>query len=194
MTNAEADAIIRLYAADILASEGMAEQQTFVQHGSVTVYDHSLGVARACLAAGKVLPLSLDVRSLVRGALLHDYFGYDWHEHSERSKGHALHHARRAADRALSHFSISELIRRIKAWIRGQSKFSTTEDRLLIHNCQIGLLHLIFDLTKQMIVAVCSVLRLSGIEDACMHQHVADHDKFYLWQFRDRLLLLGLLL
>lgn len=109
MTNAEADAIIRLYAADILASEGMAEQQTFVQHGSVTVYDHSLGVARACLAAGKVLPLSLDVRSLVRGALLHDYFGYDWHEHSERSKGHALHHARRAADRALNHFSISEL-------------------------------------------------------------------------------------
>lgn len=109
MTREEAEAIIERYAADILASEGMAEQRTFVQHGSMSTYEHSLGVTRACLAVARYLPLSLDVRALVRGALLHDYYGYDWHEHSTRSRGHALHHASRAAERAREHFCISEL-------------------------------------------------------------------------------------
>ena len=37
------------YGADILASEGMQKEKTFVQHGSITCYDHSLRVAEKSL-------------------------------------------------------------------------------------------------------------------------------------------------
>lgn len=68
------------YGADILASEGMQKEKTFVQHGSITCYDHSLRVAEKSLELAEKCSAYIDERSLVRGALLHDYFLYDWHE------------------------------------------------------------------------------------------------------------------
>ena len=64
----------------ILNSPGMQMEQQFIQHGSVTCFDHSLAVAYLSLWIVLRLGLRLDLRSLVRGALLHDYFLYDWHE------------------------------------------------------------------------------------------------------------------
>ena len=40
----------------------------------MSVYEHSLAVARMCLRIAKYFPGEVDMRSLVRGALLHDYF------------------------------------------------------------------------------------------------------------------------
>lgn len=68
------------YGVDILASEGMQKEKTFVQHGSITCYDHSLRVAEKSLELAEKCSAYIDERSLVRGALLHDYFLYDWHE------------------------------------------------------------------------------------------------------------------
>ena len=62
------------YGADILASEGMQKEKTFVQHGSITCYDHSLRVAEKSLELAEKCSAYIDERSLVRGALLHDYF------------------------------------------------------------------------------------------------------------------------
>lgn len=76
------------YGVDILASEGMQKEKTFVQHGSITCYDHSLRVAEKSLELAEKCSAYIDERSLVRGALLHDYFLYDWHE---KDGGHRLH-------------------------------------------------------------------------------------------------------
>ena len=52
------------------------------QHGAVTTFAHSIRVA--CLAVWMADRLHLwdkvDLQSLVRAALLHDYFLYDWHD------------------------------------------------------------------------------------------------------------------
>lgn len=61
------------------------------QHGAVTTFAHSVRVA--CLAVWMADRLRLwhrvDLHSLVRSALLHDYFLYDWHDWDNGT--HRLH-------------------------------------------------------------------------------------------------------
>ena len=94
--------IVAKYGADILLSEGMRTEKHFIQHGSVSVYDHSLAVAvcavQIALWSTHIFPWShkLRLRSLVRGALLHDYFLYDWHVPAKWHRLHGFPHAARA--------------------------------------------------------------------------------------------------
>ncbi len=65
--------------AEMAASSRIAENRRFIQHGSTSVYQHCRNVALVSLLLCSKFRLHADVRSLVRGALLHDYFLYDWH-------------------------------------------------------------------------------------------------------------------
>lgn len=71
-------------AARQLAQAGRLDlTREFIQHGDVTVYAHVTSVARASLSFAEHLGragISIDRASLLRGALLHDYFLYDWHD------------------------------------------------------------------------------------------------------------------
>ena len=69
-----------LHGGDILKSPGMQIAKENMQHGSVSVFEHSVCVALVCLWLVHRLHLKVNQRALVRGALLHDYFLYDWHE------------------------------------------------------------------------------------------------------------------
>ena len=60
----------------------------YIQHGSVTTYDHCMSVARASFWLNRRLHLGADEASLVRGAFLHDFYLYDWHE---KDRSHRLH-------------------------------------------------------------------------------------------------------
>lgn len=66
------------YAARQLAQAGRLDlTHEFIQHGDVTVYAHVTSVARASLSFAERLGragISVDRASLLRGALLHDYF------------------------------------------------------------------------------------------------------------------------
>ena len=78
----------------------------FIQHGDVSVYEHVVSVARASAAAGASLErmgVRVDRPSLIRGALLHDYFLYDWHDPAA------------ALARALEDFELTERERNIIA-------------------------------------------------------------------------------
>jgi uncharacterized protein len=66
----------------------------YIAHSDFTVYDHSLLVAERSFLYAKKKHLVLDYSSLVRGALLHDYYLYDWHK---SHKGHRLHGFRHPA-------------------------------------------------------------------------------------------------
>ena len=79
---------------DILAHEHMRIERSSFQHGIVTTYAHSIRVA--CLAVWFADRLHLwnrvDQRSLVRAALLHDYFLYDWHVSDPSHRLHGFTH------------------------------------------------------------------------------------------------------
>lgn len=66
----------------LLAFSEVQSMRGFLQHGCVSTLEHSLSVAWNSFALCRRLGLSVDERSLIRGALLHDFFLYDWHEKS----------------------------------------------------------------------------------------------------------------
>ena len=80
--------IIKFIVSDILNSKNMEKQKEFIQHGDVSVYEHSLRVAYLSIKIVSKFHLRVNMRSLIRGALLHDYFLYDWHI---KDKSHRLH-------------------------------------------------------------------------------------------------------
>ena len=78
----------------------------FVQHGDFSVYDHSIYVCETCFKMSKVLHLKVDSESLAKGALLHDYFLYDWHE-KDHPRFHIFSHAGFAAENAKRDFGLN---------------------------------------------------------------------------------------
>ena len=88
---------------------GLLEQlKEFKQHGKCTCYDHSVAVAKTALLWSMVLPFRFKQKQLVRGALLHDYFLYDWH-HVKLDKLHGFAHPHTAAKNARRDFDITPL-------------------------------------------------------------------------------------
>ena len=56
--------------------------------------------------AGYLQALRFRRRQLLRGALLHDYFLYDWHDPDPSHRLHGFHHPARALGNALQDFSL----------------------------------------------------------------------------------------
>ncbi|MBO4927215.1 MAG: HD domain-containing protein [Clostridiales bacterium] len=88
---------------------GLLEQlKEFNQHGSSNCYDHSVSVAKASLYIAMLLPFHFKMEQLVRGALLHDYFLYDWHV-TKPEKLHGFSHPHTACRNAKRDFDITPL-------------------------------------------------------------------------------------
>lgn len=100
--------IVEYYGKDILTSPGMQSEKKFIQHGVFSVYDHSVKVARVCVGIANFFHLKTDNRALVRGALLHDYFLYDWHLTSPENGLHGFTHAACALENAKKDFVLSK--------------------------------------------------------------------------------------
>ncbi len=71
---------IRLQASDVLESANFARSDSYIQHANISTREHSIHVAEKALRINDVLHAKSVERDLVRGALLHDFFLYDWHQ------------------------------------------------------------------------------------------------------------------
>ncbi len=85
---------LREHASDILDSEKFQGTRNHVQHGSIPVHRHCIDVAKQSLLISKFLHLPVNEKEMIRGALLHDYFLYDWHdrERKDYKKDHGSLH------------------------------------------------------------------------------------------------------
>ena len=86
--------LLKEYASDILESENFRSTRNFIQHGTMPVRRHCIDVARQSIAICKFLGIHCNERELVRGALLHDYFLYDWHDKNRENyqRLHGFYH------------------------------------------------------------------------------------------------------
>lgn len=100
--------VINKYGSDILNSSNMELNKKFIQHGSTSVYDHSISVTNMCLKIVDKLNIKVDTKSLVRGALLHDYFLYDWHVKDKSHRLHGFKHAKIAYINASKEFNLNK--------------------------------------------------------------------------------------
>lgn len=97
------------YANDILESENFKSSKAYIQHGNMSVQEHCINVAKASLYIRDKFKIKCHTRDLVRGALLHDYFLYDWHK-SDKVNSHRLHgffHPARALHNARKEYSLT---------------------------------------------------------------------------------------
>ena len=89
------------------------ETRNFIQHGNTSVYQHCISVAyTSCIIAAK-LNLKVDISKMVRGALLHDYFLYDWHNKDKSCLLHGFVHPKLALANASQEFVLSSIERDI---------------------------------------------------------------------------------
>ncbi len=86
--------LLKQYGGDILNSENFNKTKEYIQHGNMTVNHHCIDVAKYSLAISRKLRIPCNRRELVRGALLHDYFLYDWHDkyHRDVKNLHGFYH------------------------------------------------------------------------------------------------------
>jgi uncharacterized protein len=95
---------------DLLHDEEVLKMKDFIQHGDLSTYDHAINVAWTSLRLARNLRLKVDERSLLRGALLHDFYLYDWHIRDKNRKPlHGFHHPGTALRNAKKHFTINKI-------------------------------------------------------------------------------------
>ena len=85
------------------------ETHGYIQHGNTSVYVHSVKVAAlSCLIAYK-FGIKVDYVTMIRGALLHDYFLYDWHDREAHEGWHGFRHPRKAWINAKKEFALNRI-------------------------------------------------------------------------------------
>ena len=100
--------IINKYGADIIGDEKFEQEKNFIQHGITSTYTHSLCVTYISVWMALRSKKNVDMRSIVRGALLHDYFLYDWHEKNEYHNLHGFTHAKKSLKNAQNDFKLNK--------------------------------------------------------------------------------------
>ena len=102
--------LLKEYGSDILMSDNFLKTRDYIQHGNMTVNSHCISVAIYSLAISRKLNIPCNQRELVRGALLHDYFLYDWHDkyHRDIKRLHGFYHPGIALRNASKEYNLTE--------------------------------------------------------------------------------------
>lgn len=114
LTRGQIQRLVARHGREVLEHEHMLIERSCYQHGNVTTFAHSIRVA--CLAVWMAdrahLWHRVDLRSLIRAALLHDYFLYDWHDWDNGThRMHGFTHGRAALRNALRDFHLNAIER-----------------------------------------------------------------------------------
>ena len=104
---------IRQILENYLSKEEVRSMQEYIQHGRTSTYAHCINVVKLSYWLNKKFHLNADKGSLLVGALLHDFYLYDWHEKSDWHKWHGFSHPFRAARNAHHIFRIGKQERQI---------------------------------------------------------------------------------
>ncbi len=92
--------------APLLKEGRIREMKNYIQHGSISTYHHSISVAYVSNRLNRFFRLNANESELIRGALLHDYFLYDWHDWD--GELHGFYHPKAALKNAEKDFDLSE--------------------------------------------------------------------------------------
>ena len=95
---------------DIIANEKTHEMKKYVQHRTTNTYEHCLYVSFISYVISK--KFKKNYKEAARGAMLHDFFLYDWHI-TKQEKMHAFAHGKIALDNSEKYFELTKLEREI---------------------------------------------------------------------------------
>lgn len=93
---------------DILFSIPYQKLHSYTKHGKTSTFTHVVMVSFLSLLRAERKNKKIDKKSLVRGALLHDFYLYDWHDPSH-PKLHGFRHAGIAFKKAKEYYEINDI-------------------------------------------------------------------------------------
>lgn len=101
--------IVKKELESLLANDKVCEMKQYIQHGTITTFEHSLSVAVISHMIAKKYNLDVSIKELLTGAMLHDFFLYDWHDGRLRTEGiHGFSHPATALKNANTYFSLTD--------------------------------------------------------------------------------------
>ncbi len=87
----------------------LTTMQEHIHHGDTNTYEHCLYVVSMSLRFADLLPIKIDTKALVHGAMLHDFFGYDWRQYKKDKLGnHGLEHPFTSVKRASRYIELCQ--------------------------------------------------------------------------------------
>lgn len=91
---------------DMIETEIVQSMGKYIQHGDITCLEHCKSVSLKSYKLCKLL--NLDYKSAARGALLHDFFLYDWHIPGSHIGLHGFRHSKTSLRNAEMHFDLND--------------------------------------------------------------------------------------
>jgi len=97
------------YLNELLQDQRILNMSQYVHHKHSDRLSHVVGVVQLSLRKAYRRGLNCDYKSLIRGALLHDYYPYDQNDISQRPKWHWIKHALYAYEQANKDFELTNI-------------------------------------------------------------------------------------
>ncbi len=94
---------------EVSAGSRFEQCKQYMQHGNTSVWHHCIQVAYTAYCISHRFNIDVNERDLIRGALLHDYFLYDWHENNLKNKIHGFTHPYSALREASKDFNLTKI-------------------------------------------------------------------------------------
>ncbi|MBQ4586135.1 MAG: HD domain-containing protein [Clostridia bacterium] len=89
---------------DVINTDEFKTMKKYRHHVKSNLYDHSIKVAYLCFKHHKRFKSKFELRYFVRGALLHDFYLYDWHDKLPENRLHGFRHSKKALKNARERF------------------------------------------------------------------------------------------
>lgn len=106
LTTQEASDIERLLGGLHLTKEAECMKH-YIQHGRISTYSHVMSVVRLSFYLNRHFHLGAPEAELVRGAFLHDFYLYDWHQNGYPGRLHGFHHPAIALENAVRRYPLT---------------------------------------------------------------------------------------
>jgi uncharacterized protein len=97
----------------LIDNSRLKKTSEYIQHGNTSCLLHTIAVAHYSIRLSERLRIRCKKSELIRGALLHDYFLYDWHDGLKERRIHGFTHPAAALKNADKDFNLTHTERDI---------------------------------------------------------------------------------
>ena len=122
-----------------LNDEKIKKMKNIRMHRGSNCYEHSFKVAKKAIrVANRSTHKNLKYEVILIGAILHDYYLYDWREDKKKRKRHGRNHPLIASENAVKDFKISNDVRKIietHMWPINMRLYPKTREAKIVSIC-----------------------------------------------------------
>lgn len=119
----------------LINDENIKQLLSIPQHRGSNTYIHSLKVCKYAYKLARRSVFEINYADLILGALLHDFYLYDWRTQKDKKKHHAHRHPYIALENAKKYFAVNSKVENIivsHMWPINFFKFQKSREAILV--------------------------------------------------------------